>query len=53
MAGLSGLVYYLRVRPDYPRGEHLKGASLRQDPVLLTNIRLSCKGLQVTNTLAY
>jgi hypothetical protein len=32
---------------------HLKGASLRWAPALLTNIKLGWKGLLGTNTLAY
>ncbi len=37
----------------YPRVEHLKGASLGKSPALPANIRLGCKGLPGTNTLAY
>ena len=33
LAGLTRLVKCLRVRPEaYPKGEHLKGASLRESP---------------------
>ncbi len=36
-----------------PRVDQLKGASLGQASALLTKIILDCKGLPVTNTLAY
>ncbi len=36
----------------YLRVEHLKGASLRQALLSVTNIALDWKGLPVTNTLA-
>ncbi len=42
------------MRPEaYPRVEHLQGVSLGQAPALPTIIRLGCKGLPETNTLAY
>ncbi len=34
----------------YPRLEHLEGASLEYAPALLTNVRLSWKGLPGTKT---
>ena len=34
----------------YPKVEHLNGASLRQAPALLANIRLDWKGFSGTNT---
>ncbi len=37
----------------YPRVEHFKGASRRNAPNSLKNIRLGRTGLPVTNTLAY
>ncbi len=37
----------------FPRWELLLGAPLALAPAFLTNIRLDCKGLLVTNTLAY
>jgi hypothetical protein len=38
---------------SYPRVEHLKSASLGNDPALPSNIRLDFEGLPWTNTLAY
>jgi hypothetical protein len=54
LAILSSLVYCLQVRPGaYPRVENQKGASLGQALALTANIRLSWKGLEGTNALAY
>ncbi len=54
LAILSNLVECMWVRPgDYPREEHLKGASFGYAPALLGNIRLSWKGLPQKNNLAY
>ncbi len=54
LASLSNLVQCLRVRPGaYPRVENLKGASLGQALALTAKIRLSWKGLEGTNALAY
>jgi hypothetical protein len=54
LQGLSDLAYSLRIRPGaYPRMNHPKGASLKLAPALLANIRLGCRNLRMTNTLAY
>ncbi len=54
LASLSKTSLMFVGRPgDYPIVEHLKSASLGSALALPANIRLGCKGLSETNTLAY
>jgi hypothetical protein len=54
LASFSDLVLCLWVRPgDYPRVEHLKGASLGWTPAFPANIRLGWKSLPGTNAQTY